>query len=79
MLVDGCCDTSWTRGQYPAAPPDRLDIDPRWPIIFLSLKLIRSQLSILAGNENNHLRVVVVFKKWSFTCAVYFWPLTSCV
>jgi len=25
MLVDGCCDTSWTRGQYPAAPPDRLD------------------------------------------------------
>jgi len=25
MLVDGCCDASWTRGQYPAAPPDRLD------------------------------------------------------
>jgi len=25
MLVDECCDTSWTRGQYPAAPPDRLD------------------------------------------------------
>jgi len=25
MFVDECCDTSWTRGQYPAAPPDRLD------------------------------------------------------
>ena len=78
MFVDEYHDTSWTRGQYPAAPPDMLHIDLRWSI-FLSLKLVRSQLSILAGNENNHLRVVVVFKKWSFTCAVYFWPLTSCV
>ena len=25
MLVDEYHDTSWTRGQYPAAPPDRLD------------------------------------------------------
>jgi len=25
MLVDECCDTSWTRGQYPAAPPDKLN------------------------------------------------------
>jgi len=25
MLVDEYRDTSWTRGQYPAAPPYRLD------------------------------------------------------
>jgi len=25
MLVDEYHDTNWTRGQYPAAPPDRLD------------------------------------------------------
>jgi len=25
MFVDECCNTSWTRGQYPAAPPDKLD------------------------------------------------------
>jgi len=25
MLVDEYHDASWTRGQYPAAPPDRLD------------------------------------------------------
>lgn len=34
MFVDEYHDTSWTRGQYPAAPPDILHIDLRWSIIF---------------------------------------------
>jgi len=27
MLVDEYHDTNWTRGQYPAAPPNRLRLD----------------------------------------------------
>jgi len=41
MLVDEYHDTSWTRGQYPAAPPYRLD---QKSALSLALFMLKSRI-----------------------------------